>query len=555
MAPNGHKASPQKGAHPTRDGQTLSWIAEHGESEWKAWQAASPTHQLSYEDWKGSREHTNGLSLYYATARILEESDSSDQETPPSKVKPQPLKVRGQSVGRPKKQVPMNGIGAPPPTESATLSAVPNAENPSPSSKKKRKVRKKPISKEVVASEASDSGEAIQELETSTPAAETATPTAPIITVNGRRKSSGRRTKKKLSEETVSPEDELDDPMEMTLDQVSSPAMASPLPVRSAQKPPAAAQNSDAPPRKSHILKLSTRKAAKEGIVPEETVPEAAVVTNIDTEADPNTGMTKPNVIAKTSTANSADQDRGPVAAPTDPPSVATGSTRRGLRTRKPAQQRPYFHDSQLFDDVEPTNGETQGSTNPSPVTRSRRVSVASLSKNIDDALLASLDEESIALLREEPSPEPTKPKHFKGKGRAWKKEGSDEDEEFSLAAKKKAAKIKTKGQVPKKRGRPRKSGRSDELVQDDEDEDTVRRKRAPPARKSALSEEVVLDSDEGGVAESTTPKDSPNKSYTPKGSPNPSYTPKGMPKTHNKVVEDSEPGSEDEREAFNPSK
>jgi len=170
---------------------------------------------------------------------------------------------------------------------------------------------------------------------------------------------------------------------------------------------------------------------------------------------------------------------------------------------------------------------------------QSRRVSVASLSRNIDDALLASLDEEAIALLEEEPEPEHTRPKHFKGKGRAWKKEGSDEDEEFSLAAKKKAAKaarMKAKGQVPKKRGRPRKSGLSEEVVEEEieEDKDMVKRKRPPP-RKSALSEEIVPDSSDGGEEEKEG-----EESTTPKYSPSQSYTPKGLPKWMSVVDEDA---------------
>jgi hypothetical protein len=35
------------------------------------------------------------------------------------------------------------------------------------------------------------------------------------------------------SEETISPEDELDDPLEMTIDEITTPVIASPLPVRS----------------------------------------------------------------------------------------------------------------------------------------------------------------------------------------------------------------------------------------------------------------------------------------------------------------------------------
>ena len=251
-------------------------------------------------------------------------------------------------------------------------------------------------------------------------------------------------------------------------------------------------------------------------------------------------------------------QDIGSAAASPDPTTASAGSTRRGLRTRKPAQQRPYYHDSQLFEDVEPTNGDAQESNSTSPTAEGRRASVASISRNIDDALLASLDEEAMALLQEETEPEPAKPKHFKGKGRAWKKEGSDEDEEFSLAAKKKAAKaakLKAKGQIPKKRGRPRKSGRSEELIdEEEEDKEAVKRKRPPP-RKSALSEEVIIESSEGEevkemeVEESTTPKYTPNKSYTPQG------LPKLMSKDDIGTNGDAELGTDDEPEVASPSK
>jgi hypothetical protein len=295
----------------------------------------------------------------------------------------------------------------------------------------------------------------------------------------------------------------------------------------------------------------------------EETVPEEDVGdANVHSQAAPNTvaAMTEPIITpetnTKTSTASSADQDADSATASPDPSGAATGSTRRGLRTRKPAQQRPYYHDAQLFEDAEPANGEVKDPANLSPAAQSRRVSVASLSRNIDDELLAELDEEAIALLQEETEPELTKPKHFKGKGRAWKKEGSDEDEEFSLAAKKKAAKaarMKAKGQVPKKRGRPRKSGRSEETIQDDSDSETIRRKRAPP-RKSALSEEIVPDSsdaeEEGKeVEESTTPKDSPNKSYTPKGMPKASRT------VDDGANDDTALRSNDDPEVVSPSK
>jgi hypothetical protein len=67
-----------------------------------------------------------------------------DEEVLPVKAKPQVTKARGQ-VGRPKKNASTNGNGLPRTVESATPSAVANSEDLSPSGKKKRKARKKPL--------------------------------------------------------------------------------------------------------------------------------------------------------------------------------------------------------------------------------------------------------------------------------------------------------------------------------------------------------------------------------------------------------------------------
>ncbi|KAF5844850.1 hypothetical protein GGP41_008886 [Bipolaris sorokiniana] len=505
MAPNGHLASAKKGTRKSRDAQSSSWMDKHGFEEYEAWKEANPDTRLPYDDWRQSNQHASGLSLYYTTLRIFEESDSSDENGQPVKAKPQPTKPRGQ-VGRPRKSAAMNGNGQPRSAGTATPSKAGNLEDSSPSAKKKRKARKKPLSEEIIAS-ASDSDDAAKDPETSTPGAETATPAAPTITItmNGKRKTSTRKARKKpISEETISPEDELDDPMDITIDEVTKSTIASPLPVRSAPKSPVTAPATN-PPKKSHILKLSTRKTPKKQELSEETVTEDVGEANASLQATPSTfgKGTQPRISIHTDATPKSNGD--PDSATASPVSTsAPSSTRRGLRTRKPAQQRPYYHDSQLFEDVEPGNVDVHDQeTMSSPIVQSRRVSIASLSRNVDDALLASLDEEAMALLQEEAESEPTKPKHFKGKGRAWKKEGSDEDEDYSLAAKKKAAKaakMKAKGQVPKKRGRPRKSGRSEELVGEDTDEDKENIKRKKPLpRKSALSEEIIQDSSDGG--------------------------------------------------------
>ncbi|KAJ5031044.1 hypothetical protein J3E73DRAFT_419330 [Bipolaris maydis] len=522
MAPNGHLASGKKGTRKSRDAQSSSWMDKHGFEEYEAWKEANPDTRLPYDDWRRSNQHASGLSLYYTTLRIFEESDSSDENGQPVKAKPQPTKPRGQ-VGRPRKSAAMNGNGQPRSAGTATPSKPGNLEDSSPSAKKKRKARKKPLSEEIIAS-ASDSDDAAKDPETSTPGAETATPAAPTITItmNGKRKTSTRKARKKpISEETISPEDELDDPMDITIDEVTKSTIASPLPVRSAPKFPVTAPVAN-PPKKSHILKLSTRKTPKKQELSEETVTEDVGEANASSQATPSTfgKGTQPRISIHTDATPKSNGD--PDSATASPASTsAPGSTRRGLRTRKPAQQRPYYHDSQLFEDVAPGNVDVHDQeTMSSPVVQSRRVSIASLSRNVDDALLASLDEEAMALLQEEAESEPTKPKHFKGKGRAWKKEGSDEDEDYSLAAKKKAAKaakLKAKGQVPKKRGRPRKSGRSEELVGEDTDEDKENIKRKKPLpRKSALSEEIIQDSSDGGEEDK---EDKEEKSIVEEGS------------------------------------
>ncbi|USP73114.1 hypothetical protein yc1106_00388 [Curvularia clavata] len=511
MAPNGHTASGKRGARKSCDAQSASWLDKHGFEEYEAWKEANPDTRLLYDDWKDSNQNNSGLSLYYTTLHIFEESDSSDENGQPAKAKSQPTKQRGQ-IGRPRKSTTLNGNGPLRSAGTAAPTKATNLEESSPSAKKKRKARKKPLSEEIIAS-ASDSDDAAKDPETSTPGAENATPSARTITItmNGKRKTSTRKARKKpISEETISPEDELDDPMDVTIDEVANSAIASPLPVRpvtnffAAPKSPATAPTSN-PPKKSHILKLSTRKTPKKQETSEEFASGGMGQASASTQATPNTvgKGSQPSITINTNPTPKSNVD--PDSAAASPTSTsAPGSTRRGLRTRKPAQQRPYYHDSQLFEDVEPRNGDANDhETTSSPVAQGRRVSIASISKNIDDALLASLDEEAMALLQDEPESEPARPKHFKGKGRAWKKEGSDEDEDYSQAGKKKAAKatkMKVKGQVPKKRGRPRKSGRSEELVGEDTDEDkeNVKRKRSMP-RKSALSEEIIQDSSDGG--------------------------------------------------------
>jgi hypothetical protein len=116
-------------------------------------------------------------------------------------------RVRAPSAREPKKTLKTNGYGLSRSVGSATPSATANSEDLSPPGKKKRKARKKFLvslnlkryvsaadnkqSEEVVASEESD------DAGTATPLLNETMPSAPLVTVNGRRKSSNRKPRKK----------------------------------------------------------------------------------------------------------------------------------------------------------------------------------------------------------------------------------------------------------------------------------------------------------------------------------------------------------------------
>lgn len=278
-------------------------------------------------------------------------------------------------------------------------------------------------------------------------------------------------------------------------------------------------------------------------------VNEKEIDDNNDSIAEVSRPATTPSAKPKNGTSNdfTADnnvEDVSEAAIPNGTPDPSAANARRGLRNRKPAQQRPYYHDAQVFEDVE--------------------------SESDDNSEL-----ESVPRAHSLEPPSQSKPKHFKGKGRAWKKEGSDEDEEFVTPKEKKVAKAaksktskeekaksekeKANGQEndvtlalwnalvddaselitaheeskkanasskdpskqKKKIGRPRKSNLSEDIVRDDSDNDTpqatptqqARRGRGRP-RKSALSSELVRDEsdDEAPASETKQPSPAPTQ-------------------------------------------
>ncbi|KAH5053553.1 hypothetical protein HBH96_152440 [Parastagonospora nodorum] len=604
MAPNGHAPAGDMSAdNPSQVSSRPKWHARHGSGEFKIWQKEHPSEHISYDEWK-SPQPGKGLSLYYAALHIWEESDSTDEEIEQPKIDARSRTARGQPAREPKKTLKANGNGLSRSVGSATPSGTAQSEDLSPSSKKRRKSRKKYLSQEIVASDENE------DVEADTPTAEATTPSAPVITVNGRRKSSNRKPKKKpLSEEIVSPEDE-EDPM--ALNGISAPAIASPLPVRSAPK--SATTGTFPQPYKKTILKLSTRKTPKKKVLSEETVQDedADIVDGTASAISNNItlGASAPSITATieshgTPNANTTRYSNGATASP-DPMSESASAARRGLRARRPAQQRPYSFDAEIFEGSDVDAMEEESMVQETPGIQSRRVSIASVSKEP----LGQLDDETLAILQGGVDREPEaerdsygRSKHFKGKGRAWKKEGSDEDHEFN-PGKKKSAKAKAKAkaaaavasQPPRKRGRPKKSIISEDIVRDDSDEealtkpedgspapgapDSTAKKTRKPSRKSILSEELVKDTDEDedtmaaahasvatSVPEVSTPvpkkRGRPRKSdqslssktsvagneepqesasFTPKGTPTKSNTPKGEPEDPVVSVEEAMP-------------
>jgi hypothetical protein len=160
MAPNGHASGGSKSADRSHQAVSRSvWHENHGSTEFQNWQEENPTQHLSYDDWKSSK-HVAGLSLYYAAMQIWEESDSSvgdrpiignlhrpnikqDEEVDEPMVASRPYAARAQSAREPKKTLKPNGHGLLRSKGSATPSATALSEDLSPSSKKKRKTKKK----------------------------------------------------------------------------------------------------------------------------------------------------------------------------------------------------------------------------------------------------------------------------------------------------------------------------------------------------------------------------------------------------------------------------
>ncbi|KAJ4986852.1 hypothetical protein SVAN01_07657 [Stagonosporopsis vannaccii] len=418
MALNGDaRRSPEQwhGKPPTHSSFD-SWVNKNGKDAYKHFVKDHPKTDLSYEAWRQT-DRVYGGYLFYVASLVWADDDDSDEES----VKRRRIsRVQSDS----KKTAITNGRGASRTAGSATPTSATTSAALNVSGKRKRKPRKKYMSQELVASDE----EAADEVDASTPPTEAETPAKAEVAVNGRRKSTSRKPRKKpISDETISPEDEDEDEDEDAMD-VDVAVIDSPLPVRSAPHASATFRQSESP-NKATPKQTSTRKSRESFLVRLpfhlwDAVNLKEKSEELELDEDPENGdasiaevsrpATTPASKFKSESSNETKTDANTddtVEALTAEGTPDAANTRRGLRNRKPAQQRPYYHDAQVFEEVE--------------------------TEHDDESELGSLSRERSS----EPLP-PSKPKHFKGKGRAWKKDDSDEDEEFVTPKEKKAAKV-----------------------------------------------------------------------------------------------------------------
>lgn len=208
-------------------------------------------------------------------------------------------------------------------------------------------------------------------------------------------------------------------------------------------------------------------------------------------------------------------------------------SSRRGLRTRTPAQQRPYFHNAQAFDDLVSDEPETEGDMKPSPPRPKQKLKFTNLAQvsypedteeNVieDQERMLSLDgeDDDDEVTTGFGEPQPPKRAHYKGKGRAWKKTSDDEDEDYKSPA-------KEKSMQPKRKFGRRKFSHTTEIApgaeelrkpdpQDNPKKECIEptqpsptqnanKKQRKPRKIHHLSEEFVVDDDPEMAAEART--------------------------------------------------
>ncbi|KAF2702706.1 hypothetical protein K504DRAFT_539532 [Pleomassaria siparia CBS 279.74] len=299
MAPNAPPTSAINNSDHAHEvfGTLESFLRLYGGAEYTLYRRNNAAPHLSYEGWASS-EHVLGPFLYHLTLEAWDDATSSD-EKPEEAAKPT---SPGLSEREP--TVTTNGNGMQHIADSLAPIQTPNESEHVPSTKKRQRRKKKFLSEEIVASDLEDSDNLVE----LAPAVILTTPSAAPPATNGRRTSLVQRHKKTpLSAPKLPPED-----IEESTPSTKLPSKIVKLQIASLKRP-------------TNVL-----------------MPEANPLSDDEEQHTPATGVITPAACFAT------------------PESASTSSTRRGLRTRTPAQQRPYFHHAKLFEEaqVDPEDGD-----------------------------------------------------------------------------------------------------------------------------------------------------------------------------------------------------
>ncbi|KAF2685501.1 hypothetical protein K458DRAFT_486395 [Lentithecium fluviatile CBS 122367] len=430
-----------------------AWLKVFGQAEYAVYKKDHAPSDLGYEEWATS-VHAHGMYLWHATLDVWEEESSSGEG---SDLEPPKLVLRGPPERKPKKPL-TNGHGMRRATKTPKSTSRDKSDEPGASGKRRRKPKKQYLSQEIVASDGSD------DIKEPTPIVEVASleepspPPAPVSATNGRRKSGGRRKKQFLSEEIIAPEDE--DTDAMSLDAVAVAAADA----TTAFDALALEHHTPVP----EAIAKSPKK--KPGRKPKKKYLSQEIVT-LDDDED-----SAPADIASSHTA-------------TGSPESSTNS-RRGLRARTAAQQRPYSQDARFVEEHLLADSDIEPAIKRSPKPKSTKLAQVSypdeeaeimeLEPEDEDEELMDYENDTIGLQVEKtPYTGSGRKAHYKGKGRAWKKTSEDEDQDYVSPIKNKA------GNQPKRKlGRRKSTAISEDLVREDDDDDGMEEAEQEPVVK-----------------------------------------------------------------------
>jgi hypothetical protein len=170
-------------------------------------------------------------------------------------------------------------------------------------------------------------------------------------------------------------------------------------------------------------------------------------------------------------------------------------ATRKGLRTRTPAQQRPYYHHAKLFEEVVEAVGEDESADKQSPMSKSKLVHGNHANSDDDSKWQEEhVDHDSLAQQQSEP------PKQPKKRGRPRKSQPAvmspNQSKSPAATAGLKATKAAALAPqtAPRPRGRPRKTNLSEEFVRDDSDSDEAQEALEKEKEIEASQDVVMVD-------------------------------------------------------------